>query len=41
MDDEAKKYQEKRSMRTVLKSWLHITMENTKTKIKNEVLNKT
>ena len=41
MEDESKKYQEMRCMKMVLKSWLNITMENTKTKIKNDVLQKT
>ena len=41
MEDESKKYQERRCMKMVLKSWLYITMENTKTKIKNDVLQKT
>lgn len=41
MEEKSQKYYEKRCMKTVLKSWLFITMENTKTKIKNDVLEKT
>lgn len=41
MDEGAAKYQKHRVMKNVLKSWLKMTMDSNKTKIKNEVLQKT
>ncbi len=41
MDEKAEKYHENRKMKMCLKYWLAITMNNTKSKIKKDVLDRT
>lgn len=41
MEDKAESYYQKYRMRTVMKSWLGMTMDSNKIKIKNDILHKT